>query len=84
MRYEYKPSFDRTFKKLTKERQKRATKAISSLIDFFEGAQRRPRLGLKQLRGNFWEIRVGIKDRIIFTFEDDTISFVIILFFPPE
>jgi mRNA-degrading endonuclease RelE of RelBE toxin-antitoxin system len=78
VKYEYKPSFDRTFKKLDKDRQKEAKKAIFALIDFFETGERTSGLGLKQLRGDFWGIRCGLKDRIIFTFEGDMVGFLIV------
>jgi len=78
VRYEYKPSFDKTFKKLSKERKTRVLKAIFALIDYFEIGERTEGLGLKHLRGDFWEIRADIKDRIIFALIDDSVSFVIV------
>lgn len=78
MNYEYKPAFDRTFKKLNAQRRKNVAKAVSYLIDFFEKGHKSSGLGLKQLRGDFWEIRVSIKDRILFTFRSNTVSFVIV------
>lgn len=78
MRFEYKPSFDKTFKKLPKERKNKVLKAIFALIDYFETGKRVKGLGLKHLRGDFWEIRANIKDRIIFAFIDDIVSFVIV------
>lgn len=76
MRYEFKPSFDRTFQKLPKERQKRIQKVLNALVNFFETGRRTKGLGLKQLRGNFWELRAGLKDRIIFQLELDKVSFL--------
>ena len=32
-----------------------------------------PGLGLKNWRGDYWEIRAGIKDRILFEFTDQII-----------
>ena len=78
MKYEYKPSFDKTFQKLELNRKKKAIQAISLLIDFFEIGKKAKGLGLKHLRESFWEIRVDIKDRIIFTFEKDIVGFVIV------
>lgn len=78
MRYEYKPSFDRTFKKLPKGRRDKALKAIFALVDYFEAGKRSRGLGLKHLRADFWEMRSDIKDRIIFAFSDDTVSFLIV------
>jgi len=78
LKYEYKASFDKTFKKLGRERQQGVKKAVSALIDFFESGEKASDLGLKQLRGDFWEIRSGIRDRIIFAFNDNVVRFVII------
>lgn len=78
MRYEYKPSFDRTFKKLPKGRRDKALRAIFALIEYFETGKRVKGLGLKYLRGDFWEIRADIRNRVVFVFTEDTISFVVV------
>ena len=33
-------------------------------------------LGLKRLRGNFWEVRKGIKTRVLFRWEGDLVEFI--------
>ena len=78
MRYEYKSSFDKVFKKLGLNRQEKVIDAISILIDFFENRKKTKGLGLKNLRENYWEIRVNVKDRIIFTLEKDKVAFIIV------
>jgi len=78
MRYEYKPSFDRMFKKLPKDRRDKVLKAIFALIEYFEVGKRAKGLGLKHLRDDFWEIRADIRDRIMFAFTDDIVSFVVV------
>ena len=78
MRYEYKSSFDKVFKKLGLSRQEKVIDAISILIDFFENRKKAKGLGLKNLRENYWEIRVNVKDRIIFTLEKDKVAFIIV------
>lgn len=60
------------------DRKKKVTEAILLLIDFFETGKKTRGLGLKNLRGDFWEIRVSLKDRIIFVLRDNTVSFVIV------
>ncbi|MBM3710217.1 MAG: hypothetical protein FJW61_07350 [Actinobacteria bacterium] len=77
MKYEYKPSFDKTFKKMESTRKKKALNAISQLIDFFDTGIKSKGLGLKHLRNIFWEIRFNIKDRIIFSMENNKVSFII-------
>ena len=78
MRYEYKSSFDKVFKKLGLNRQEKIIDAISILIDFFENRKKTKGLGLKNLRENYWEIRVNVKDRIIFTLEKDKVASIIV------
>lgn len=78
MRYEYKPSFDRMFKKLPKGRRDKVLKAIFALLEYFEVGKRAKGLGLKHLRGEFWEVRADIRDRMLFVFTDDVISFVVV------
>ena len=78
MKYEYKTSFDKAFKKLGRERQEGVRKAVFALIDFFETGDKTGGLGLKQLMGDFWEIRSGIRDRIVFAFREDVVHFVIV------
>ena len=77
MKYEYKSSFDKTLKKLELERKIKVKETISQLIDFFETGRRARGLGLKHLKGSFWEVRIDIKDRIIFTLEKDMVSFIV-------
>jgi mRNA-degrading endonuclease YafQ of YafQ-DinJ toxin-antitoxin module len=78
MNYEYKSSFDKTFQNLELDRKEKVAQAVSLLIDFFETGKKARGLGLKHLREDFWEIRVNIKDRIIFTIEKNKIVFVIV------
>jgi hypothetical protein len=77
MNYEYKPFFDKTFKKMESVRKEKALIAVSQLIDFFETGVKSKGLGLKHLRGIFWEIRFNIKDRIIFSLGNDIVSFIL-------
>ncbi|MHB8280962.1 MAG: hypothetical protein ACYDIA_25490 [Candidatus Humimicrobiaceae bacterium] len=77
MKCEYKLSFDKTFQKLELSRKEKIVKAVSLLIDFFELGGKAKGLGLKHLRRDFWEIKVDIKDRIIFTIENDTVGFIL-------
>lgn len=78
MRYEYKASFDRAFRKLPKTRRTTAASAIEAVVDFFETGTKPKGLGLKQLRKPYWEIRTSLKDRVIFAFEGDLVSFLLV------
>ena len=77
MRYERKPAFDRAFRRLPRERQARTKQAIQGLITFFETRQQPPGLGLKRLQGDFWEIRAGLGDRVMFRLTGTLVEFVI-------
>lgn len=71
-------SFDRAWKTLTDNRKEKARTALSALVHFLEGGLKPEGLGLKKLRDPFWEIRLDLKDRILFTMEKEKISFVLI------
>jgi mRNA-degrading endonuclease RelE of RelBE toxin-antitoxin system len=71
VRIEFKSSFDRHFKKLPADRQQRVVGAINELLLYLDGAgELRKGLGLKNWHKNYWEIRAGLRDRIIFELTD--------------
>ena len=78
MRYSYKPSFAKTLKGLSPAIKIAIKEAIKKLIIFFETGQQPQGLGLKKLKGRFWEIRVGLKIRVIFQLCDDLVEFIIV------
>jgi hypothetical protein len=78
MQFERKPSFERSYKKLTNERKQRAYEALGKLISFLEGGPKPEGLGLKKLKETFWEIRSDIKDRILFRFIPGKVEFILI------
>ena len=74
MRYEFKASFDRRFKKISSQRQNKVYQAIDAFMKYIDGeASLPPGLGLKNWDGDYWEIRAGIKDRILFEFTDQIV-----------
>lgn len=76
----YFNSFLRNLKKLPSERRIQIETTITRLISYLEDKTQMPvGMGLKKLaRGNFWEIRVGLAIRIIFTIESGALSFVFV------
>lgn len=70
----YLKSYDRSFKKLDVPIQEKAVHAIDSLLDFIETRQKPEGLGLKKLYKNYWEIRLDIKNRILFELSGETIN----------
>lgn len=77
MKFEFKPSFDRSIKHLDLARKEKVKKAAVKTIDFFTTHLKPEGLGLKHLRGDYWEIRVTLKDRIIFRFSQNLVEFVL-------
>ena len=78
MRFEFKPSFDRSAKSLAPSEKSDVKDAAYQLIDVLsKDRQIHQGLGLKRLRGNFWEARKGIKARILFRWTGDLIEFVL-------
>lgn len=78
MQFEFKPSFDRRFRKLTRQRREKARAAIESILAYLDRwSPLRPGMGLKNFHRNYWEIRVDIHDRIIFELTDRVIFWVV-------
>ncbi len=66
MQYDFRSSFEKSFKRLSPQRQKKVKEAIQDFLDFLDKKISLKRgLGLKNLQGDYWEFRSGIKDRII-------------------
>ncbi len=78
MKFEFKPSFDKSLQNLDHLRKKKAKESVFHAIDFFTTKKKPQGLGLKRLRKNYWEIRSSIKDRIIFRLSGDIIEFVLV------
>lgn len=78
MRYYTSSAFERTLRGLSLSRKERVKKAIELAVAFFETGQLPHGLGLKPLQHNFWEIRAGLEDRVIFQRNKDTIEFLLV------
>ena len=78
MRYEFKPSFDRSAKSLPDKEKEEIKNIAIQLINVLsrEGLIHKG-LGLKRLKGNFWEVRKGLKTRILFQWEGDLVEFIL-------
>lgn len=76
----YFNSFLRLFKKLPTQQQNKIKKIISNFISCLQKKTHMPLkgIGLKKLTKDFWEIRVGLDLRVLFTIEQDTLSFVFV------
>jgi hypothetical protein len=78
MRYEFKPSFEDSIKNLNLEDRGEIIKAAFQVIDIL-GRERmlHKGVGLKRLKGDYWEIRKGLDARILFRFSGDLVEFVL-------
>ena len=78
MRFEFKPSFERSIKSLPPSEKTDVKEAAAQLIDVLSrDRQIHQGLGLKRLMGDFWEVRKGIRVRILFRWTGDLIEFVL-------
>lgn len=76
---EFKPSFDRTIKTLPVEKRQEIKSLAKQLIELLSKGQRLPiGMGLTRLRGNYWEIRSTIKERILFHYKKSEVDFVLV------
>ncbi len=78
MRYEFKPSFDRSIKALSPEVRGQIKAACLAFLDLLELRAKLPiGIGLKRLDEDFWEIRKGLRYRILFRWQKDSIEFIL-------
>jgi hypothetical protein len=73
----YLKCFDESVFVFSTPDRKRATRTLSKLLDYFSGGPRPLGLGLRKLRKDYWEVRVGLAVRIIFLLEKDLATFVL-------
>lgn len=77
MRFEFKPSFDRSVKKFRNREKQELKKIAIQIIDILSCDRIVHKgIGLKRLKDNFWEVRYGIKARILFRWQGDLIEFI--------
>lgn len=78
MRFEFKPSFGRSVKSLHGGKKEEIKSAAMQTIDILSQDRAIYKgLGLKRLKGNFWEVRKGLKARILFRWEGDLVEFIL-------
>ena len=78
MKFEFKPSFDRSVKSLPPAINQEVKELCISLIDVLSGDQELSAgMGLRNLRKNFWEVRKGLKLRILFRWQADHVEFLL-------
>lgn len=78
MRFEFKPSFDKSVKSLSSQTKREIKELCLCLIDILSGNGSLSKgIGLKNLRKEYWEIRKGLKLRILFLWYDDLVTFIL-------
>lgn len=78
MRFEFKPSFDRSVKNFHGKEKEEIKEVALQAIDIL--SQDRPvhkGIGLKRLKDDFWEIRKGLKARILLRWQGDLLEFIL-------
>ncbi|MBN1271471.1 MAG: hypothetical protein JXB26_04300 [Candidatus Aminicenantes bacterium] len=77
MKYEFKPSFDRSVKSLPLKQKEEIKELCVDIIDVLSGDRGLSSgMGLKNIKKDFWEIRKGLKLRILFRWSSDSVEFV--------
>lgn len=74
----YLNSYDRSFGKLDSHIQEKTILAVDNFLDFIKTRRKPEGLGLKKLYKSYWEIRLDVKNRIIFELKDDIINFAFV------
>ncbi|MDD5432674.1 MAG: hypothetical protein PHO70_06805 [Candidatus Omnitrophica bacterium] len=78
MRFEFKPSFEHSLKSLHPKLKTQIKNACLKTIDIL--SQDRfiyKGIGLKRLKGDYWEVRHGLKTRLIFRWNKDLVEFIL-------
>ncbi len=78
MRYYTSSAFEQSLRELSVSRKEQVKKALQLAVAFFETGQLPHGLGLKPLQHDFWEIRAGLGERVVFRRNKDTIEFILV------
>lgn len=78
MRFEFKSSFDRSIKSLHGKEKEDVKVTAMQVVDMLsQDRVIHKGIGLKRLKGDYWEIRKGLKARILFRWEGDLVEFIL-------
>ncbi len=77
MRFEFKPSFDRSVKTFHgREKEEIKQVALQAIEILSQDRIIHKGIGLKRLKSDYWEIRKGLKARILFRWESEENNFI--------
>jgi len=78
MRFEFKPSFDRSLRSLSPKDKEEVKKVCRQAIDILSRDRFLYKgIGLKRLKGDYWEVRHGLKMRLILRWNEDLVEFIL-------
>ena len=78
MRFEFKPSFETSLRSLPVKSQQEIKQVGLSIIDILSQDRFVHKgIGLKKLKDDYWEVRHGLKTRIILRWHKDLIEFIL-------
>lgn len=78
MKFEFKPSFERSIKSFhSREKEELKKIAVQTIEILSHDRLAYKGIGLKRLKGDYWEIRKGIKARILFRWTKELVEFVL-------
>ena len=78
MRFEFKPSFEDSLKSLPSKDKQEIKQVALQLIDILSQDRFIHKgIGLKKLKGDYWEVRRGLKMRIILRWHKDLVEFIL-------
>jgi mRNA-degrading endonuclease RelE of RelBE toxin-antitoxin system len=79
MRLEFKPSFESSLKDLPPQDKEDVKKVIAQTIDILSQDRLvHQGIGLKRLRSDYWEVRKGLRCRLVFRWSGDLVEFIIV------
>ena len=78
MRFEFKPSFEDSLKSLPVKDKQEIKQVALQLIDILSRDRFIHKgIGLKKLKADYWEVRHGLKTRIIMRWQKDLVEFIL-------
>jgi mRNA-degrading endonuclease RelE of RelBE toxin-antitoxin system len=78
VKFTFRPSFDRSIKSLDPSQKEDLKTLCLTFLDLLETHSTVPAgMGLKRLHENYWEIRQGLRNRILFRWRKDEIDFIL-------
>jgi hypothetical protein len=71
-------SFEDALQSLPAKEAAKARAAVERLTEYFDGGPRPLGLGLRKLKGAYWEVRAGLDNRVLFCLTGDLATFVLV------